>query len=100
MRIVEGESVRSRLISARETVRLMGLPDSYVLSASRNGAYHQTGDGVAIPVVRQLARHVIEPILDRSREGFGGKPAASWKKQSERNCRRELESPAAEDGMP
>lgn len=98
--VVEGESVRSRLISARETARLMGLPDSYVLQASRNGAYHQTGDSVAVPVVRRIARHVVEPIQDRSREGFGGKPATSWKKQSERNCRREIESPAAEDGMP
>ena len=97
--VIEGESVRSRLICARETARLMGLPDSYVLPASRNGTYHQTGDGVAVPVVRHIARHVIEPILDRSREGFGGKPATSWKKQSERNCRRALESPAAEDGM-
>jgi DNA (cytosine-5)-methyltransferase 1 len=61
--VVEGESVRSRLISARETARLMGLPDSYRLPANYNEAYHLTGDGVAVDVVRHLARHIFEPLL-------------------------------------
>lgn len=61
--VVEGSRVRSRLISARETARLMGLPDAYVLPAGYNEAYHLTGDGVAVPVVRHIARHVIEPVL-------------------------------------
>ena len=61
--IVHGRSVRSRLISPRETARLMGLPDSYVLPTNYNEAYHLTGDGVAVPVVRHLARHVIEPLV-------------------------------------
>lgn len=61
--IVDGKSVRSRLISPRETARLMGLPDTYTLPSNYNEAYHLTGDGVAVPVVRHLARHVIEPLL-------------------------------------
>jgi len=61
--VVEGERVRTRLISARETARLMGLPDGYQLPARYNEAYHLTGDGVAVDVVRHLARHVFEPIL-------------------------------------
>src|SRR5690606_20157707 len=59
--VVEGYRVRSRLISARETARLMGLEDSYVLPRNYNEAYHLTGDGVAVPVVRHLAHHVFEP---------------------------------------
>lgn len=62
-RVVEGERIRSRLISARETARLMGLPDEYRLPAAYNEAYHLTGDGVAVDVVRHLARHLFEPIL-------------------------------------
>lgn len=65
--VVEGEKIKSRLISTRETARLMGLPDSYKLPAAYNEAYHLTGDGVAVPVVRYIARHVIEPIVDRIR---------------------------------
>lgn len=61
--IVEGEKVRSRLISARETARLMGLPDSYQLPENYNEAYHLTGDGVVVPVVRHLAAHLFEPLL-------------------------------------
>jgi DNA (cytosine-5)-methyltransferase 1 len=60
--VVDGDRVRSRLISARETARLMGLDDRYVLPARYNDAYHLTGDGVVVPVVRHLARHLFEPL--------------------------------------
>jgi len=60
--VVEGYCVRTRLISARETARLMGLNDSYVLPGRYNEAYHLTGDGVAVPVVRHLAKHLFEPL--------------------------------------
>lgn len=61
--VVEGKQVRSRLITARETARLMGLPDKYKLPKNYNDAYHLTGDGVAVPVVRHLAANILEPIL-------------------------------------
>lgn len=61
--VVEGNNFRSRLISTRETARLMGLPDSYELPIAYNEAYHLTGDGVAVPVVRHIAKHIIEPVL-------------------------------------
>lgn len=61
--IVEGATIRSRLISTRETARLMGLDDSYVLPERYNDAYHLTGDGVVVPVVRHLAAHLFEPLL-------------------------------------
>ncbi len=61
--VVDGTNVRSRLISSRETARLMGLPDDYILPGSYNEAYHLTGDGVAVPVVRHIARHIFEPLL-------------------------------------
>lgn len=61
--VIDGEDVKSRLISSRETARLMGLPDEYILPDNYNEAYHLTGDGVVVPVVRHLAEHVLEPIL-------------------------------------
>lgn len=61
--VVEGERVRSRLISGRETARLMGLPEYYELPRNYNEAYHLTGDGVVVHVVRYLAGHIFEPIL-------------------------------------
>lgn len=61
--VVDGERIRSRLISTRETARLMGLPDSYELPSAYNEAYHLTGDGVAVPVVRYIAKHILEPVV-------------------------------------
>ena len=61
--VVEGNTVRSRLLSPREAARLMGLPDDYILPANYNAAYHLAGDGVVIPVVRHLAAQILEPLL-------------------------------------
>ena len=62
--VVDGAKVKSRLISSRETARLMGLPDEYELPENYNEAYHLTGDGVVVSVVRHLAAHIFEPILN------------------------------------
>ena len=64
--VVEGDSTRSRLLSPREAARLMGLDDSYMLPERYNDAYHVAGDGVCVPVVRYLAAHLVEPVLDAS----------------------------------
>jgi DNA (cytosine-5)-methyltransferase 1 len=61
--IVQRGMVRSRLLSPREAARLMGLPEDYVLPENYNQAYHLVGDGVAVPVIRFLAAHLLEPIL-------------------------------------
>ncbi|HEY2179794.1 MAG TPA: DNA (cytosine-5-)-methyltransferase [Caulobacteraceae bacterium] len=61
--VVDGEDVRSRLISPRETARLMGLADDYVLPKGYHAACHLTGDGVVVDVVRHLADHLIERLL-------------------------------------
>jgi len=62
--VVNGPSVKARLISTRETARLMGLGESYRLPENYNEAYHLTGDGVVVPVVRHIAKYILEPILD------------------------------------
>jgi len=61
--VVDGASVRTRLLSPREAARLMGLPDHYELPERYNDAYHIAGDGLIVPVVRYLSQHLIEPIL-------------------------------------
>ncbi|WP_250508220.1 MULTISPECIES: DNA cytosine methyltransferase [unclassified Caballeronia] len=61
--VVDGERVRSRLLSPREAARLMGLSEKYVLPPNYNDAYHLAGDGLAVPVVRFLAANILEPVL-------------------------------------
>jgi DNA (cytosine-5)-methyltransferase 1 len=65
--VINGQSVRSRLLSPREAARLMGLSDKYKLPPRYNDAYHLAGDGVVVPVVRHLAKHLIEPLLQSQR---------------------------------
>ena len=65
--IVNGASVRTRLLSPRECARLMGLPDSYKLPANVNEALGLMGDGVVAPAVRHLAEHLLEPLLGPTR---------------------------------
>lgn len=67
--VVEGKKVRTRLLSTREAARLMGLPDTYRLPDNYNDAYHVAGDGVAVPVVRFLAQHLLEPLAAANARG-------------------------------
>jgi DNA (cytosine-5)-methyltransferase 1 len=68
--VIEGGNVRSRLLTSRETARLMGLPEKYRLPVNYNDACHLTGDGVAVPVVRFLAHHIIDPAIRRAKTVF------------------------------
>ncbi|MDW8213044.1 MAG: DNA cytosine methyltransferase [Roseiflexaceae bacterium] len=60
--VVEGDVVRSRLLSVREAARLMGLPDSYWLPERYNDGYHVMGDAVVVPVVSWLEQHILRPL--------------------------------------
>jgi DNA (cytosine-5)-methyltransferase 1 len=60
--IVERGRVLTRLLSPREAARLMGVPDDYPLPAKYNDAYHVFGDGVAVPVVRWIEKHLLYPL--------------------------------------
>jgi DNA (cytosine-5)-methyltransferase 1 len=60
--VVEGRRVRSRLLSPREAARLMGVPEDYPLPPNYNDAYRLFGDGLAVPVVAWLERHLLRPL--------------------------------------
>lgn len=60
--VVDGENVRTRLLSAREAAGLMGLPPEYPLPERYQHAFQLIGDGVAAPVVRFLAAKLVEPL--------------------------------------
>lgn len=60
--VVEGRKIQSRLLSPREAARLMGVPDDFPLPIKYNEAYHLFGDGLAVPVVRWLNKHLLAEI--------------------------------------
>jgi DNA (cytosine-5)-methyltransferase 1 len=61
--VVEGDRIRSRLLSTREAARLMGVPENYRLPQSYNEAYHLMGDGLVVPVVSWLEQNLLSPVL-------------------------------------
>lgn len=60
--VVHGEMVRTRLLSPREAALLMGLRPTFRLPERYNDAYHVAGDGVAVPAVRHLSKHLLTPL--------------------------------------
>ncbi len=61
--IRRGARFDSRLLTARETARLMGAEDHYKLPGSYNDAYYAMGDAVAVPVTRYLAEHLLYSLV-------------------------------------
>jgi DNA (cytosine-5)-methyltransferase 1 len=60
--IAEDGVLKTRLLTVRETARLMGAPEDYKLPGSYNDGYKAMGDAVAVPVARFLAENLLAPI--------------------------------------
>ena len=83
--VVEARKIRSRLLSPREAARLMGVPDDYPLPTRYNEAYHLFGDWLAVPVVRWLTTHLLDPIAGTSSFGVKGFEMAKRQPMKSRN---------------
>jgi DNA (cytosine-5)-methyltransferase 1 len=51
--------IGARLLTVRETARLMGAPDNFLIPGSYNDGYRAMGDAVAFPVVKFLGKHIL-----------------------------------------
>lgn len=60
--IRENGKLKSRLLTVRETARLMGAPDTYKIPGSYNDGYKAMGDAVAVPVAKWLATKLLLPL--------------------------------------
>ncbi len=76
--VVQGDSVRSRLLSPREAARLMGLSDTYLLPARYNEAYHLMGDAVVVPVIAWIERHILRELV-RGQNTKADKASQEWR---------------------
>lgn len=60
--INQGEDKNPRKLTPRECARLQGFPDSFVIPVSNMQAYKQFGNSVAVPVVRAVAKRIVEEM--------------------------------------
>ncbi|MEO0883834.1 MAG: DNA cytosine methyltransferase [Pseudomonadota bacterium] len=60
--ISENGGIRLRGLTGREAGRLMGLPEEYKLPPTLTAATNLAGDGVCVPLVRWLAKHLLVPL--------------------------------------
>jgi len=67
---VDNKRIRTRLLAPREAARLMGAPDSFILSGRYNHAYKAMGDGVAVPAVRWLSEQLLLPLTEHVQSVF------------------------------
>ena len=56
--------LQSRLLTIRETARLMGAPDGYKIPGTYNDGYKAMGDAVAVPVAKWLATKLLLPLAN------------------------------------
>ncbi|MDR0620904.1 MAG: DNA cytosine methyltransferase [Deltaproteobacteria bacterium] len=57
--IRRGGGWQVRLLTVKETARLMGAPETYRLPGKYNDGYKAMGDAVAVPAVAYLAEHIL-----------------------------------------
>jgi len=60
--IDQGCDKNPRKLTPRECARLQGFPDNYIIPVSNMQAYKQFGNSVAVPVVRAVAKRVVEEM--------------------------------------
>ena len=58
--------LRTRLLTVRETARLMGAPESFKIPGTYNDGYMAMGDGVAVPVASYLSSNLLAPLARRA----------------------------------
>lgn len=60
---VDGQDIRVRALNPREALRLMGVPDTYVLPKGTLAGLKIAGDGVAVQVVAWLSERLLGPLV-------------------------------------
>jgi DNA (cytosine-5)-methyltransferase 1 len=53
-----------RKLTPRECARLMGFPEDFRITVSDNQAYRQFGNAVVVPVVKSIAKEVVDTITN------------------------------------
>lgn len=66
--IDRGEGNNPRKLTPRECARLQGFPEDFIITVSDTQAYKQFGNSVAVPVVRAVAKRMVEEMKNFQKE--------------------------------
>lgn len=58
--LIEQENNNPRMLTPRETARLQGFPEDFIIPVSNSQAYRQFGNSVSVPVIEAIAEQIIE----------------------------------------
>ena len=60
--IDQGNGRNPRKLTPRECARLQGFPEEFIIPVSDTQAYKQFGNSVAVPVIRAVAKRMIDEM--------------------------------------
>lgn len=60
--LIPQEGKNPRMLTPRECARLQGYPESFILPKARTPAYKQFGNSVSVPIVRKIAKSIVEKL--------------------------------------
>ena len=60
--IDQGEGLLPRKLTPRECARLQGFPEEFIIPVSDTRAYKQFGNSVAVPVIRAIAKNMLDTM--------------------------------------
>jgi DNA (cytosine-5)-methyltransferase 1 len=61
--LIPQDGKNPRMLTPRECARLQGYPENFILPKARTPAYKQFGNSVSVPVIRKIAKSIIENLL-------------------------------------
>lgn len=67
--LIEQKNKNPRVLTPRETARLQGFPESFIIPVSNNQAYKQFGNSVAIPVIIAIAEQIKNALVENKMTG-------------------------------
>ena len=57
--LIPQKNKNPRMLTPRECARLQGFPESFIIAVAKTAAYRQFGNSVAVPVIRLIAKQIV-----------------------------------------
>ena len=70
--LIPQDNKNPRRLTPRECARLQGFPDDFIIPVSDVNAYHQFGNSVVVPLIKDIANQVVETLhkLERNEQNY------------------------------